>query len=500
MPHVPALRFGKPYQSLETVEILHHRTREPVAKISQVGGGLIARDMRKMPEARRTLAARSTEELIAICARAAELFMSAELPIGGESQSPAAFVEQQSATTGMPRALCRANMDKIAGVLRNMRAVLDGLTRGLDLRVLDGWRSGIGDRGSGGAARASAQGVAGADGPAVIAYRSQSDCLGCVMPSNSPGVHGLWPPAIALKTPLALKPGREEPWTPMRIMQALLAAGCPPEACGFYPTDHAGAGEILRLAGRGMLFGDVSTTQPYQGDPRVQVHGPGWSKILIGDDAADRWPQFVDLIVSSIAANGGRSCLNASAVWTPRHGREIADAVARELAKIAALPAEDENARLCAFANPKAAEFFAGAIERDLKTPGAEDVTARYRDGDRLVRLDECAYVLPMLVRCDSPDHPLANREFLLPYAAVVDCPQERMLDRIGPTLVCTALTADERFIESLQASRDIDRLNIGPIPTWRIQWDQPHEGNLFEHLYTRRALQRAAWEAPHVE
>jgi hypothetical protein len=26
-----------------------------------------------------------------------------------------------------------------------------------------------------------------------------------------------------------------------------------------------------------------------------------------------------------------------------------------------------------------------------------------------------------------------------------------------------------------------------------QIAWDQPHEGNLFEHLYARRALQRAA-------
>ncbi len=487
MLHIPALRFGKPYESLETIEIPHHRTREPIAKISQVGGGLIARDMRKMAAARRTLAERSTEELIAICAKAAGLFMSADLPIGSEAQPPQRFVEQQSATTGMPRALCRANMDKIAGVLGNMRAVLDGLTRGLDLRVLDGASA---PRPSG--SDCSRVPASTEDGP-IVAYRSQSDCLGCVMPSNSPGVHGLWPPAITLKTPLVLKPGREEPWTPMRIMQALLAAGCPPEACGFYPTDHAGAGEILRLAGRSTLFGDVSTTLPYAGDARVQIHGPGWSKVLIGDDMADRWPEFVELMVSSIAANGGRSCLNASAVWTPRHGREIAEAVAKELAEIEARPAEDENARLCAFANPQAAEFFAGAIERDLKTPGAEDVTARFRDGERLIRLGECAYVLPTLVCCDSPDHPLANREFLLPYAAVVECPQEQMLARIGPTLVCTALTADERFADSLLASRDIDRLNIGPIPTWRIQWDQPHEGNLFEHLYTRRALQRAA-------
>jgi hypothetical protein len=32
--------------------------------------------------------------------------------------------------------------------------------------------------------------------------------------------------------------------------------------------------------------------------------------------------------------------------------------------------------------------------------------------------------------------------------------------------------------------------LNIGPVQTNVIQWDQPHEGNLFDHLYARRAFQ----------
>jgi hypothetical protein len=38
-----------------------------------------------------------------------------------------------------------------------------------------------------------------------------------------------------------------------------------------------------------------------------------------------------------------------------------------------------------------------------------------------------------------------------------------------------------------------VDRLNVGGIPTTQIGWDQPHEGNLFEHLYARRAYQRPA-------
>jgi acyl-CoA reductase-like NAD-dependent aldehyde dehydrogenase len=264
-----------------------------------------------------------------------------------------------------------------------------------------------------------------------------------------------------------------------------------------------------------MLFGDAATTQPYEHDPRVQIHGPGLSKIIIGEDCIDHWPQFVDVIVSSIAENGGRSCLNASGVWVPSHGRELADALAAELAKIEALPAEDERARLAAFANPSAAEFFARTIQSGLQTPGAEDMTARHRGqgaggmasrsvaihapdefGGRLVRIDGCAYVLPTLVYCTSPDHPLANRELLLPYAAVVECPQSEMLSRFGPTLVATVISEDESFLAQVADYRHIDRLNIGPIPTWQISWDQPHEGNLFEHLYRRRAFQRAGESA----
>jgi hypothetical protein len=78
----------------------------------------------------------------------------------------------------------------------------------------------------------------------------------------------------------------------------------------------------------------------------------------------------------------------------------------------------------------------------------------------------------------------------MFPAVSVVTCPQAEMLAKIGPTLVCTALTDDESFRQQLVASVDIDRLNFGPIPTPQIDWLQPHEGNLFEFLYRNRALQ----------
>ena len=38
----------------------------------------------------------------------------------------------------------------------------------------------------------------------------------------------------------------------------------------------------------------------------------------------------------------------------------------------------------------------------------------------------------------------------------------------------------------------EIERLNLGPVSTMKISWDQPHEGNMFEFLYRRRALELA--------
>jgi len=313
-----------------------------------------------------------------------------------------------------------------------------------------------------------------------------------VMPSNSPAVNSLWLPAIPLKIPVIIKPGREEPWTPYRLIQAFVASGCPAEAFGFYPTDHEGAAEILRGCGRALIFGDKNTTSVYANNPAIQIHGPGFSKILIGDDQIERWPEFIDLIAGAISDNGGRSCINASAVVVPKYAGEIAEALARKLGPIAPLPATDENAKLAGFANVKMAEYIDSAIEEGLKIPGAEDVTAKFRNGPRKTQFEGATYMRPTIVLCDLFEHPLANREFLCPYASVVQLLQNEMLNKIGPSLAVTAITKDEHFIGQLIDSPLIERLNLGPISTMTVSWDQPHEGNMFEFLYKRRSIEFA--------
>jgi hypothetical protein len=80
----------------------------------------------------------------------------------------------------------------------------------------------------------------------------------------------------------------------------------------------------------------------------------------------------------------------------------------------------------------------------------------------------------------------------MFPFVTVVECPQERMLEAIGPTLVCTAITENAPFRAALVDCTSIDRLNLGPVPTTKLDWLQPHEGNIIDFLYRSRALQTA--------
>ena len=174
----------------------------------------------------------------------------------------------------------------------------------------------------------------------------------------------------------------------------------------------------------------------------------------------------------------------------PKLRDEVGHALAKKLAAIVPLPLDHPEALVCGFANTGFAKAIDEMIEDHLKTPGAVDLTAQYRDGPRLVEKYGQTFLSPTLIICEDRDHPLANTEFMFPFASIVQVPQDEMLDTIGETLVVSAFTSNQDWAVDLMTSTNIERLNIGPYPTNRVQWEQPHEGNIFEFLYRRRALQ----------
>ena len=472
MLHLPVLRWGQPYTSMDIDEVSHFLTGEPIAKVSRSNGGLMQRDMRKATRAREVLREIPITDLVTRVARAGELYADAELPMGDGTQTPDQFVRAQSGTTGIPERLCRANMKKNLFVLSEMGRILESLTRGLDLDVLS---HGFGEE----------RGI-------PISYQAASPVLGLVLPSNSPGVHTLWLPVIPLQIGLVLKPGPQEPWTPYRMAEAFFQAGIPREAISIYP----GAGDVgaAVLAGceRSLIFGGTPTVERYQGNPKVQAHGPGFSKILFGDDQVDDWEKHLDVMVDSVFANSGRGCINCSGIWASRHGRAMADAIAQRLASVRPLPPEHPDSSLAAFTVPGVADAVSGAIDADLNAPGVTDVTAAYREGGRVAKDGRAEYLLPTVVHCSSPDAAIAKKEYMFPFVTVVDCPEDQMLGRIGSTLVCTAVTCDPTFRRKLVDAVHVDRLNLGSMPTTQLNWLQPHEGNIVEFLFRARAFQSA--------
>ena len=472
MLHLPVLRWGQPYTSMDLDEVVHFATGEPIAKVSRANGGMIQRDMRKAQRARDVLREIPIDDLITRVAKAGDLYANADLPMGDGTQNPEDFVRAQSASTGLPERLCRGNMKKNTFVLGEMRRILTSLTRGLDLEVLS---RGYGEE----------RGV-------PISYQAQSPVLGLVLPSNSPGVHTLWLPIIPMQIGLVLKPGPQEPWTPYRMAEAFFQAGIPREAISVYPGGGDVGAAVLESCERSLIFGGTATVDRYRGNARVQAHGPGFSKIIFGDDQVDDWEKYLDVMVDSVFANSGRGCINCSGIWASRHTREIADALARRLAEVRPLPPEHPDASLAAFTIPGAADAISGSIDADLRAPGVADVTATHRQAPRVVKEGSADYLLPTVVHCASPEAEIAKKEYMFPFVTVVECPEAKMLEAMGPTLVCSAITDKPELRRKLIDAVHIDRLNLGPVPTIQLNWLQPHEGNIVDFLFRARAFQTA--------
>ncbi|HEY2892774.1 MAG TPA: aldehyde dehydrogenase family protein, partial [Pirellulales bacterium] len=255
-----------------------------------------------------------------------------------------------------------------------------------------------------------------------------------------------------------------------------------------YPGGGDVGAAVLANCRRSMIFGGTATVERYKGDPRVQAHGPGFSKILLGDDVVDDWEKYIDLMADSVYLNSGRGCINCSGIWASRHTREIADALGKRLGPVPVLPPDDPQSALAAFTISGSAAAIWKQIEAGLNEDGVTDISSAY--GARLVEMERCAYLRPVVVHCKSPATALAKAEYMFPYVSVVECPQDKMLESIGPTLVCTAITENAAFERSLTDATHIDRLNIGPIPTIKLDWLQPHEGNIVEFLFRARAYQ----------
>lgn len=295
---------------------------------------------------------------------------------------------------------------------------------------------------------------------------------------NGPGVHGLWPQALALGYRVAVRPSRREPLTAHRLVTSLRESGIRPEDAVYLPTEHGGADEIIRSADLAMVYGGQDVVDKYADDPTVIVNGPGRAKILI---TADRdWRDYLDLVVDSVANLGGMACVNTTAVLYEGNEAEVAAlarAIAERLATIQPLPIEDERAVLPTQPVDKA-RALAGhlAMKAVGTTPllGADQVVAELGDGQAALR--------PAVHLLAEPDADKLNVELPFPCVWVAPWSRAAGLAPLRRSLVVTAITGDEELIDDLLAEATVSNVYRGR-PTYYGAPEIPHDGFLADVL-----------------
>ncbi len=293
---------------------------------------------------------------------------------------------------------------------------------------------------------------------------------------NAPGVHALWPQALALGYRVAVRPSRREPFTGQRLVHALRQSGFRDHDVMFLPTDYAGADELIDAADLAMVYGGQHIVDKYADDPTVFVNGPGRTKILITED--QDWRDYIDVIVDSIAHLGGMACVNTTAVLCEGDAEALAHAIAGQLSAIVPLPITDERAVLPTQPLAKAqalADYLGAKAAATTPVLGADQVVADLGDGHAALR--------PAVHLLADPDVDVLNVELAFPCVWVSPWSRDDGLGPLRHSLVVNAITGDEGLVDDLVAEPSITNIYSGRHPTYYTAPGIPHDGFLADFL-----------------
>ena len=388
-------------------------------------------------------------------ARAAEIFVTSSIAGLGFDD----YVALTCRVSGLPLAVARAGARVVAD---SLATTLDAVRPARPTGATLDWR----------------------DQPAGAVWARRGEVLAVHAPGNAPGVHGLWPQALALGYRVAVRPSRREPFTAHRLVTALRRAGFRDEDALFLPTDHDTADELVRAADFALVYGGQDVASRYADDPAVLVNGPGRTKIVI--TAEQDWREHLDVIVDSIAGLGGMACVNATAVLYEGDATPLAGAIAERLSALKPLPNIDEKATLptSPVANAHAlAEHLARAAVGAEAVLGADQVVADLGDGYAALR--------PAVYLLRRPDLRVINVELPFPCVWVSGWQREDGLAPLRNSLVITAITSDDSLIDGLLAEPTVTNVYRGPVPTHLAAPHIPHDGYLADFLMRNKGFAR---------
>ena len=432
-------------------EIIKDTAGVPVAESSVVPRLFVNRSI----DAQRKLRPIPAAEREAALTRAADVFVSSTIA-GLDFDS---YVELTCRVSGLPITAARAGAHTVA---ESLTTAGDAVRPARPSGASPDWRE-----------------LAPAGG-AVWARRGE--VLAVHAPGNAPGVHGLWPQALALGYRVAIRPSRREPFTAHRLIHALQQTGFRAGDALYLPTDHIVADDVIQAADLAMVYGGHNVVDKYAQNPRVLTNGPGRTKILI--TAECDWRDYLDVIVDSIANLGGMACVNATAVLHEGDAAPLAHAIAERLSTIAPLPNTDERAVLPTTSIETAralADHLAVKAAGTVPVLGADTVVTDLGGGFAALR--------PAVHLLATPDPTKLNVE--LPFPCVWVSPWSRA-DGIAPlrnSLVLNVITTDDEFVDELVTEPTVTNVYRGRHATHHTAPHIPHEGFLADFLMRNKGF-----------
>ncbi|MFJ8883322.1 aldehyde dehydrogenase family protein [Streptomyces sp. NPDC102402] len=442
---ITAVRAGEERTSRDT-RVLRGVTGEPLATVHEVPPLVARMTLRAMGRAPEV----SPAERLRVLAEAGRLFAGATL--GG--QTPQEYCTVQALASGVPVAVARGALERVA---RDCGSLGEVVRRQVP--------AGAGD---------------------TARWVRRGRVLAVIAPSNHPGTHGAWLQALAMGYRVAVRPGGRDPFTPLRLVRALLAAGLDPGWISFLPGGHATADTLIEAADLALVYGGEDTVARLRGNDRVLVRGPGRSKILVDTEATEA---LLDHVVAEIAGDGGVRCTNTTTVLTTGDHRALAARLAERLAALPAHPVTDPRAALPVRPRAEAEALRAAAVSAAKDAP---DLVAAHCPDGPLVPVGEDAVAMrPAVFPLDSCDHPAIATELPFPCAWVAPWTAADGLAPLDDSLALGLLTEDDALVGEALAMPGVRTLVHGPVARWWQDPHLPHDGFLGQFLNEARGYAR---------
>ncbi|CCO47566.1 conserved hypothetical protein [Vibrio nigripulchritudo SOn1] len=429
--------FGKGYEARKRSKILDFSST-PIAEIS-LAPPIYVHELSSQAKSRKRL--KLAEIQAAIC-EASDVFLNGTVC----GLSPSQYMNLVHRATGLPESTVQHSIHYIGDALEHISDTVQfSLPRGLctDLIGKDAF-----------------------EGTGIVSRRG--DVLSVVAAGNGPGLHALWPQAVALGYRVIIKPSNSEPFTAQRLVESLSQVGLV-DYVSLCCTDHKGVSTLLETTDLGIVYGGKKTVEQYAHQPNILVQGPGHSKVVVTSEVNQQ--SAIKHTAECVMTLGGAACVSTSVVYVDGDVEEFATKLADYFKR-----SEYEKHY------PKASDSQIEAFKQTLNLSSSSGSF-----GFHTTHTDDGIIVKPYVDYSLGDSESLRHRELPFPCVSVLPLDRDNLPSQLKGSLAVSLYSTDVSVVEDVLQLSDIGNVYVGPIPTTWMSKHVPHDGYLAEFLTKAR-------------